>query len=215
VAWSIEKANPTNPTLSAQLQNSLDTTAMLRTGFLGPGFNLDAMLASLEQNQAVKVILNPRIATVHDRMARIDATDTLSYLKTETTTDQYGVPRVYTSVAQMAVPITLQVIPHVNPNQTVGLDVNIVSTAVTGAAEPGTAPPTTQQTAVTQLVVKSGETAVIGGLLRDQAEKGVDKVPLLGDLPWFLGGGLFRKETTRLSKVELVLFLMPRIVDDI
>jgi len=67
----------------------------------------------------------------------------------------------------------------------------------------------------TSLVVRNNETGVIGGILRDEAQTTVNKVPILGDLPWFLGGAFFRTENTQTTKFELVLFLTPAIAEEI
>ncbi|MEK7764733.1 MAG: type IV pilus secretin PilQ, partial [bacterium] len=71
------------------------------------------------------------------------------------------------------------------------------------------------QSAQTRLVIRNRETGVIGGILTDNASKDVRKVPILGDLPWFLGGALFRTETVTNAKSELVLFLTPTVEEDI
>jgi general secretion pathway protein D len=63
--------------------------------------------------------------------------------------------------------------------------------------------------------VRNRETGVIGGILTDMVQKRVDKVPLLGSLPWFLGGALFRSERTDTVKMELVLFLTPTLAEEL
>jgi len=215
VEWAAEKAQPANPTVTGEFANLPPINAWLRTGLLGPGFNLDLTLGALETTGDAKVLLNPRIATIHDRAATILAFDAVPY-RTSTYVSNQGVGTWTDTIQKYVIPVSLFVRPHVNPNDTINLEVQINSAAVTGQAMAvGYFPPTTEQTAVTQLIVRNGETAVIGGLMRDNVSKNVEKVPLLGDLPWFLGGGLFRRETTQVEKVELILFLTPHTVKDI
>jgi type II secretory pathway component GspD/PulD (secretin) len=60
------------------------------------------------------------------------------------------------------------------------------------------------------VVVKDGHTVVIGGIIRDDQVKSVSSVPILGDLP--ILGPLFRSETTRSEKVNLLIFLTPHVI---
>jgi type IV pilus assembly protein PilQ len=53
---------------------------------------------------------------------------------------------------------------------------------------------------------------VIGGVFSNTRTKGVDKVPFLGDVPYL--GRLFRRDTVRDSKSELLIFLTPRIMNN-
>lgn len=62
----------------------------------------------------------------------------------------------------------------------------------------------------TQVLAENGETIVLGGIFQQQVTKGVEKVPLLGDIP--LLGYLFRRDFENMSKRELLIFVTPRIM---
>ena len=64
---------------------------------------------------------------------------------------------------------------------------------------------------VTSCNVWDGQTVVLGGLLTENVKKSKDKVPVLGDLPFF--GRLFRSETSLTQKKNLIIFVTPRIID--
>ncbi|MCK4948049.1 MAG: type II and III secretion system protein, partial [Candidatus Aureabacteria bacterium] len=64
----------------------------------------------------------------------------------------------------------------------------------------------------TTMMVKDGETAILGGLIDTEKSKEIDKVPLLGDIP--LLGLLFRKNVDVEKKTELIIFITPRILTD-
>ncbi|MEI7529569.1 MAG: type II secretion system protein GspD, partial [Elusimicrobiota bacterium] len=66
--------------------------------------------------------------------------------------------------------------------------------------------------AATNVIVKNGETIVIGGLIHDTQSDTVFKIPLLGDIP--LLGWLFRKKSVTRSRMELLIFVTPRIMED-
>ena len=64
----------------------------------------------------------------------------------------------------------------------------------------------------TQVLIPSGNTLVMGGLISDNMTKSVTKVPLLGDIPFF--GWLFRNHDNKRTKENLLIFLTPRVVKD-
>ena len=65
--------------------------------------------------------------------------------------------------------------------------------------------------AETQVLMKDGETVVIGGLLKDVKSKSVYSVPILGKIP--LLGLLFRRDTVDLEKIDLIIFITAKIVE--
>ena len=60
--------------------------------------------------------------------------------------------------------------------------------------------------------IKDGETLAIGGLIQENEQKTVQKIPVLGDLPVI--GAAFRSSSTSKSKTELVIMLTPKIIND-
>jgi len=104
----------------------------------------------------------------------------------------------------------LRLIPHINEKGFITIDLYPeISSAV---VDTGTNYPLIHTTkAHTQVVVKDGETFLIGGLLRDKKEKTVKKVPLLGDIP--LLGLLFRRSEEQTVKKEIIIMITPKIVN--
>ena len=74
-----------------------------------------------------------------------------------------------------------------------------------------TAPRTSDRTTDTSISVRDNEIVALGGLMRDSKTLNVNKIPLLGDIP--LLGHLFRNTTTETVKTELMIFLIPHVVD--
>ena len=64
----------------------------------------------------------------------------------------------------------------------------------------------------TQVLVNNGETAVLGGVYETTRNRQVDGVPFLSELPWI--GALFRKTSNTDDKVELLIFVTPKILHD-
>jgi general secretion pathway protein D len=62
------------------------------------------------------------------------------------------------------------------------------------------------------VLVDDGQIVVLGGLIQDDQQASIDKVPLLGDIPWI--GALFKYETRNRKRTNLMVFLRPVIVKD-
>ena len=60
--------------------------------------------------------------------------------------------------------------------------------------------------------IKDGETLIIGGMLRDSETKQVQKIPVLGDLPYI--GAIFRSTSTEKTKEEMIIMITPKIITD-
>jgi type II secretory pathway component GspD/PulD (secretin) len=98
----------------------------------------------------------------------------------------------------------------VNADGDVTLRVHPVVSTIT-SIDANNLPQTSTREAETTLVVKNGETIVLGGLIRDEMTKTVNEVPILSKLP--LVGELFRNTTTSGRKSEILVFITPKIGD--
>jgi general secretion pathway protein D len=124
----------------------------------------------------------------------------------------------YSSYEYKDVGVTLKVTPQINKDgfvrmkidQTVTKVVN-QSASVDAAGSQVLTPTTLKRTAKTTVVVKSGETVVIGGMIQDDSSKGTGKVPLFGDIP--LLGWLFKTRSTTNTRTNLFVFITPRIIE--
>ena len=116
--------------------------------------------------------------------------------------------------------IQMTIIPTVKTFQGYDTQSALLFTAQAQSVGNNAANPLTQQTplpifqlrqVVTSAIVWDGQTIVLGGLLLDETTKTKDKVPFLGDLPFF--GRLFRSESSVVRKTSLVIFVTPTIID--
>jgi general secretion pathway protein D len=109
--------------------------------------------------------------------------------------------------------ILLDVIPHINPDGLVIMDVSPEISARTNAKEEISdnlrATVFSKRSAQTRVSIQDGQTIVIGGLMEDRRTADTQKVPLLGDIP--LIGSLFRRDITAVRKTELLIFLTPHV----
>ncbi len=175
----------------------------------------DVLLARLHafvsQGNA-KVLSDPRMATFDGQEALIFAGDQIPIVSTTTA----GNPPVTTStVTFQPVGVALKVIPWVNVDRTVTVQVHPVVTTVTSFTAPTTSNPSglpqiAIREAATTLRVADGNSIVLGGLMRFSDIKNLKKVPLLGDLPFI--GALFQLESVTHLESEVVIIMTPRIL---
>ncbi len=118
------------------------------------------------------------------------------------------------SVTYREVGVILDVVPHINPEGLVTMDIAPqVSQLDPGSGVPITsnvfAPTFTIRQAQSRVAVPNGKTIVIGGLMQDTKSETIQKIPLLGDLPYL--GMLFKRTQDSKSKTELLIFLTPNV----
>ena len=87
-----------------------------------------------------------------------------------------------------------------------------ISNTVEGGSEVEGTPAIFERSLSTEAVARSGETIVLGGLISENNNTTVAKVPGLGDIPWL--GRLFRSDTQTTERLELVVMITPRVLDE-
>ena len=172
-------------------------------GSLSQAFNLNLRLSAAEDTGSIKIISAPRIMTLDNVSASI--------------TSGVSVPVSVVSAAgaqTQFVDATLQlnVTPRVTPDGNVFLDVGITKNEPdfenTGARGD---PSIVRREATTQLLVRDGDTTVIGGIFTRNSGLSTSRVPFFGSLPVI--GPLFRNSSQTDNRTELLVFITPRIVN--
>jgi len=204
VRWNTRMNDPaSNPQLNISSQPAaIGSVGMISVGSLQGGVDINATLSLLESKGRANTISNPRIATLNNQTATIQASQNIPY---RTSNVSNGV--VSNVVQYLELPITLHVTPQSTHGQVMLNPLTLTVATVVGDQVP---PATTTRSASTQMLVSDGETIAIGGLVRDEERTRASQVPLLGDIP--LLGYLFKSTTVVKSKVELVVFLTPHIL---
>ncbi|HSG27450.1 MAG TPA: type II and III secretion system protein, partial [Candidatus Krumholzibacterium sp.] len=164
---------------------------------------LTAMLQMLEKTNKANIISNPRITTMDNREASILVGKEIPLI----VADEAGNP--VTELTKIG--IMLRVIPHVNADRTITLDLHPeVSELQSESTAQGGVIITTAE-ADTRVIVADGETAVIGGLIKKADTELVRGIPILKDIPFL--GRLFSSKASTNKKTELVIFVTPTIVE--
>lgn len=175
-----------------------------------------AVLKVLQEFGETRNLSSPSIAVIDGQEANIMIGTKEAYV---TTTIETG-GNTSTSAAQVQfvdVGVMLRVTPTINDEGYITLkvrpEVSSVDRTINYQIAPdvtNTVPVVATTTAETTVMVKDGRTIIIGGLRKDEKKKTVDKVPFLGDIPFF--GAPFRKVSEELEKQEIVVFLTPHII---
>lgn len=192
--------DPTNYTA-----NSPETRGLGFGQFTRAPWNFSATLSAMISRKEAKLLASPKISVLNDIDASIFIGDTLRFSTLASSSPTTG--PVYT-VVEVPVGIILLVHPRVNDDGNITLRVHPVVSTVTGFVNG--IPQTAAREAETVVRVKDGDTLVIGGLIRDEDIKQMQKVPLLGDLP--LVGHLFRHNSHNSRRTEVMVFLTIRLM---
>ncbi|MDQ2994795.1 MAG: hypothetical protein M3R00_07635 [Pseudomonadota bacterium] len=155
-------------------------------------------MAALEQEGTGTVIARPFLRVQNGHEATIEAGTEVPYAEK---TDNGGTSTMFKKAV-----LRLSVLPRVLQQQRLALHLQINHDQVSHLAIQGT-PAIETQALQTDVVVKSGQTVVLGGLFTVQQQHFVESVPLLGQLP--LLGAAFRWQNTKTERKELVVFLSP------
>jgi len=174
-----------------------------------------ATLSFLNTYAETKVISAPRTVTLDNETASIEVGTQFPIVNTTagTANTTGGSQITYSNLT-----VLLKVTPRISANDYVKLQVSpkivrlgdLISTVVGGQANSVYSFNTRE--ILTTVLIPSGNTLVMGGLIQDEIHNGNTKVPLLGDLPYL--GLLFRSDTKSRTKSNLIVFLTPTIVED-
>jgi type II secretory pathway component GspD/PulD (secretin) len=166
----------------------------------------------LDSRSDTNTLSNPRIVTLDNQPARIVVGK--QYPFPEYTYNEDQAQMQVSGWEYKDIGVVFEVTPHINNAGMVTLDLAPKITAIIDDAdvtvEGTTVPQLTTREASTSVMIKSGETLVIGGLISDAETDAVSKVPFLGDIPFL--GRLFRHESTVKAKTDLLIFLTPHII---
>ncbi len=163
---------------------------------------LSVELTALEADSKGKVISSPRVVTSDQTEATIATGTEIPY--------QQASSSGATNVAFKSATLSLAVKPQITPDDNIIMDIKVNKDSV-GTLYAGV-PSINTNTVTTQVLVENGGTVVIGGVYLQQQSDGVNKVPLLGDIPVL--GYLFRSSAKLDNKSELLVFITPKIIKD-
>ncbi len=174
--------------------------------------DLQVTLRALGKVGKTNVLSRPSILARNNEEATITIGEEMPFVTNSRITDNGD---TINTVEYQDIGIILTVTPHIGSDGRIELDVAPQITTRTADTVPisntVSVPVIAKRSAETHVVVPSGKTIVIGGLMEDLDTETVKKVPILGDL--WLVGTLFKRTLKEKTKRELLIFLTPTVVD--
>lgn len=168
---------------------------------LADGSLLDVKLAALENAGRAELISSPRLYTANQQSAYIESGEEVPY---QEVSESGGTAVVFKKAV-----LGLRVTPQVLPGGKVLLQLQINQDRPSNKMVQGVPTINTRQMMV-NVLGKSGQTIVLGGIYENNYEEGQQRIPFLNRLP--LLGWLFTQQTTRETKRELLIFVTPTIM---
>jgi type IV pilus assembly protein PilQ len=214
------KTGDTAPFSTGMFRGATSKTAgvigQLKLGWLNDSVDIDMLIKAQENVINAKLLANPRVLVLDNETAKIDIVSEIPYQKLNQgggTTQSFGTTEF------KPVGVTLEVTPHIaQRDEMIRLKLKPTFSVVTSWVNVGDSATTTypqpvvdKREADTVLLIKNGQTVVLGGLRKKNVAKQVNKVPLLGDLP--LAGPLFRFKGEETVISEIVVFITPHITE--
>ncbi|RRW47925.1 type IV pilus secretin PilQ [Pseudomonas luteola] len=218
VNWSGSRSGNGNFTISGGASSSTtgtsspfvdlgvgSATSGIGIGFLTGSTTLDLQLSAMEATGNGEIVSQPKVVTSDKETAKILRGTEIPY--------QEASSSGATSTSFKEAALSLEVTPQITPDNRIIMEVKVNKDApdYQNRLDNG-APPISKNEVNAKVLVADGETIVIGGVFSNTQSKSTSKVPLLGDVPYV--GRLFRRDSVTDEKVELLVFLTPRIMNN-
>ena len=204
------------PTLPGNGMNVVIGGGKVNVPGLGEVLSLGVLARFLENEVSANILSTPNLITLDNEEARIVVGRNLPFVTGQYANTGGGTTPAnpFQTIERRDVGLTLHVKPQISEGGTIRLQIYQEASAVVGSAESAAAgnSVTTKRSIESMVLVDDGAILALGGLVEDSYSGGEEKVPVLGDLPF--AGSLFRYDTRKRSKTNLVVFLRPVILRD-
>ncbi|HEK0905887.1 type II secretion system secretin GspD [Pseudomonas sp. MH2] len=187
---------------------SATTGATAGIGHFGGGFNFAMLINALKGKSGFNLLSTPTLLTLDNAEASILVGQEVPFV-TGSVTQNNANP--YQTIERKEVGVKLRIKPQVNSDNSVRLDIvqEVSSIADSRAASDVI---TNKREIKTKVMVDDNGLVILGGLISDESTTSNQRVPLLGDIPVL--GRLFRSDSNRNVKQNLMVFIRPRIMRD-
>lgn len=169
--------------------------------------HLAGFVEFLKTNAGGNILSAPQVMALDNSKALISVGDSVTTTKQVFQDNQ----SITTAGNVVEANIKLEITPSINPStDQVKLQVSQEANDFTNESKQSVAPDLLKRQIETTIIVNSGDTAVLGGLMKDKVENSETKIPILGDIP--LLGWFFKRKENKKTKSNLIVFLTPRII---
>lgn len=205
---STTTTNRTNGDNGAALGQILSGVQGLALGVANEGLDWGVFIRALGTDTDSNILSTPSIMALDNQEASIHVGQEVPIITGSATGANNSNP--FQTVARQEIGVKLDITPQINEGDAVILKLSQEVSSIAGATSTDIV--INKRTINTSVLVESGSTIVIGGLIDDDIQESSQKVPLLGDIP--LLGNLFKSQATTKTKRNLMVFIRPTIVRD-
>ncbi|GJD91469.1 secretin N-terminal domain-containing protein [Methylobacterium hispanicum] len=177
---------------------------------IGNALRVDAVLRALQGVTKVKVISSPYLTVLNGKQARLVIGDQIPYAQRSQSANNLGNTTVTQEIVIKDTGIILDITPQIHVNNSVALKVNqSVSTPSQSVLAGNLTPVISTRSVESDILLQSGRTVLLAGLIQDRLEQQEDGVPVLKTVP--VVGDFFKQKVDNVRRVELILLLTPRV----
>jgi type IV pilus assembly protein PilQ len=194
-------------------QYGFASKAVTDKGTVGDGLNIGvtsdhvaALIRALESVTDLTVLANPKILAINKQLGQVYIGKKYGYLS-QTTVSEGGASTSQVSFLETGTKLSFR--PYIGNDGYIRMDIHPKDSD--GSVSAGL-PTETSTEVATNIMVKDGQTIVIGGLFRDTVDTTRHQIPLLGNLPFI--GAVFRSTVDKTKREEVIVMLTPHIIEE-
>ena len=217
VEWntSLNNDNGAEAITNFGLRNVVDD----EVGILGTGLSLGfyrngslrALIQAFANENDTNILSTPSILTLDNHEAEILVGSNVPFITGQSTGNASSTQDPFTTIEREDIGLTLKITPQINHGDSITLDVLQEIETISESTLVSNDIVTNKRSIKTKVLVEDETILVLGGLVSDDVQQLVSKVPFFGDIP--LVGQLFRSTTDKIVKKNLMVFIHPVIVD--
>ncbi|WP_236012421.1 type IV pilus secretin PilQ [Marinobacter mangrovi] len=186
--------------LNVNLGAAQSNASSIAFGYIGTDFLVDLELSAYASDGQAEIVAQPKVVTADRQTARIKSGEEIPY--------QEASSSGATSVSFKEAVLSLEVTPQITPDDKIIMDLAVNQDS--RGEETDGVPSIDTNEVTTQVLVRNGETVVLGGIFQSQKSTTITKTPFLGDIPYL--GALFRNKSVVDERSELLVFITPKIL---
>ncbi len=181
--------------------------------YISEGLLYQTLINALAQNNLIKILSSPRVTVRDGKTASLVVGKEVPIVTNESTSSIItgGNSGIVRAIQYRKTGVSIEVTPMVQAKNVVTLEINQeVSEAQTNDTSSISSPMILNRTLNTEVVASDGQTVLLGGLIQEKNSNTINKIPLLGDIPYL--GYMFKTTSDTQERTELVLMITPRII---